>query len=168
MTYKHIEDVSVTACFSDCRKYRYRLTVEKDGVPKGKTACVIMLNPSKANEKVADKTVQFVEKLVFTKKYKEFLGVTKIIIVNQFAYMQTKRFCGHDWQIGQDNDMHVQRTIDESEIILIAWGKNASGHKVRVKKINHFIDSAEDKILLQTRGHPSRGWYKNFIEAYDS
>ena len=66
MIYEHIEGVEVTAQFSweNDMRYRYRLEIVlKDTLPNGKTACVVMQNPSYAGEDVADKSVQFMEKV---------------------------------------------------------------------------------------------------------
>lgn len=88
MKFKHIDGVIAEAVFSDCGKYRYRLTIKSLKNNGNKTVCVIMQNPSTADSKDADKTVQFLEKLIFTRGYQEFNGVKQIIIVNQFAYME--------------------------------------------------------------------------------
>ena len=89
MNFKHIDGTSATAVFSDCKKYRYRLTIQNHNSSGSETVCVIMQNPSVANAEIADKSVQFLEKLIFTKGYSEFGNVKKIIIVNQFALYKT-------------------------------------------------------------------------------
>ena len=68
MIYKHIDSVTVSAQFAweGELRFRYRLEIVlKDAVPTGKTACVVMQNPSYAGEDVADKSVQFMEKVIF-------------------------------------------------------------------------------------------------------
>ena len=47
--FKHIDGSSADAIFSDCKKYRYRLTVQDDNSSGSETVCVIMQNPSVAN-----------------------------------------------------------------------------------------------------------------------
>ena len=75
MIYEHIDGVKVTAQFAwevDLR-YRYRLEIVlNDAAPTGKTVCVVIQNPSYAGEDVADKSVQFIEKVVFHKGMAEF------------------------------------------------------------------------------------------------
>ena len=73
-----------------------------------------MQNPSVANVEIADKSVQFLEKLIFTKGYSEFRNVKKIIIVNQFAFIKTNDFNGSELHIGQKNDVHILEAIRES------------------------------------------------------
>jgi len=73
--YKHIDGVEVKAEFSkeNGLHYRYRLEITlKNSLPSGKTACVVMQNPSYAGEDVADKSVKFMETVVFQKGLPEF------------------------------------------------------------------------------------------------
>lgn len=70
MIFEHIDGAKVSAQFSweNEMRYRYRLEVTlKDAAPASKTVCAVMQNPSYAGENVAAKSVQFVEKVVFTK-----------------------------------------------------------------------------------------------------
>ena len=163
--FKHIEGTSANAIFSDCKKYRYRLTVQNDNSSGSETVCVIMQNPSVANAEIADKSVQFLEKLIFTKGYSEFRNVEKIIVVNQFAFVKTKDFNGSELYIGQENDAHISAAIRESDIVLIAWGRS-NRYSERKAAINTMLAEHSDKTLLETKSHPSRGTYINFIQTY--
>ncbi|MDP8162892.1 DUF1643 domain-containing protein [Pasteurella skyensis] len=164
MYFKHIDNVDVQAVFSN--NYRYSLEITKNNTNNGKTVCVIMQNPSEANKERADKSVQFIEKLIFLKGYSEFANVRKIIIVNQFAYIQKKGFQGLDEHIGVDNDKYIKESIEKSEIVLIAWGVSNTCYD-RQNEINRILAKYENKVLLQTKKHPSRGTYKDFIEKYE-
>ena len=108
---------------------------------------------------------QFIEKLIFNEDYKEFENVCKIIVVNQFAYIQTNDFKGNDLTIGAENDRYIKSAINDSDIILIAWG---IGNKYydRQKAINTMLRLASNKKIYKTKSHPSRGNYKNFISTY--
>jgi hypothetical protein len=94
MTYRHIDGVAkVVAQFSDDRKLRYRLDVFlPNHSPVHETACVVMQNPSYACEKIADKSVQFMEKNIFLRGLPELSGVCRLVVVNQFALIQTNNF----------------------------------------------------------------------------
>jgi hypothetical protein len=62
MIYKHIDGVTVTAQFAweGELRFRYRLEIAlKDVALIGKTAWVVMQNPSYAGEDVADKSVKY-------------------------------------------------------------------------------------------------------------
>ena len=70
MHYKHIDGVTVTAQFAEENglRYRYRLEIKLQAPSVAeKTACVVMQNPSYAGKNEADKSVQFMEKVVFQK-----------------------------------------------------------------------------------------------------
>lgn len=132
----------------------------------GNTVCVIMQNPSEANELKADKSVQFLENLIFGKRKKPFRGVRKMIIVNQYAFVQKHGFEGKHSQIGIENDRITAAAIEESDIVLIAWGKN---NRFRERKdfVFGILDGIKDKLLLETKKHPSRGFYRDFIKPLD-
>ncbi len=82
-----------------------------------------MQNPSYAGVEIADKSVQVLERVVFEKNIEEFNGVERLIIVNQFAFIQTNNFIGTDEQVGNRNNDAISEAIDESDIVLLAWGK---------------------------------------------
>lgn len=79
-----------------------------------------MQNPSYASVDIADKSVQVLERVIFEKGLVEFNGVERLIVVNQFAFIQTKDFIGTDAQIGTRNDQAIASAVDESEMVLIA------------------------------------------------
>ncbi len=167
MIYRHIAGVRVRAEFSPDRKYRYRLEVTKEGKEEGegRTVCVIMLNPSYANEEIADRSVQFMEKVVFLKNYPDFKGVEKLIVVNLYACIQTKDFVPGQDKIGPANDKAIAEAILASHIVILAWGsaKSLTGRASFVQKL---LRNHPEKILFRTRSHPSRGRYEGFLEPY--
>jgi hypothetical protein len=163
--YPHIEGLVVSADFSDCGKYRYQLLLEMREKTAHEKLCVIMQNPSYATAVIADKSVQFIEKLVFKKNYTEFEKVKYISIVNQFAYIQTNDFIGSQKLIGDHNDKHIRDAVLSSDIVLVAWGK-ANVYAERIEAINKIIQESGKSKLFKTKTHPSRGSYKNFIEKY--
>jgi len=162
MVFHHIDHIHAAAQFSSCATFRYRLTLQHTKRKEGATICVIMQNPSVASSDVADKSVHFLEKLIFNMKYPEFKNVHRIIIVNQFARVQTKDFVGSEKQIGPGNESHLYDAIKESQIVLIAWGKK-NPYENRQEAIIRMIREFPEKILLMTKKHPSRGAYKDFI-----
>ncbi len=164
--YKHIEGVSVTAKFDKNKDYRYRLDVFlKNPAQAGKTACVVMQNPSYAGENVADKSVQFMEKVVIQKQLPEFLEVQRLIVVNQFARVQTNDFQGLPSEIGSENNSAIQDALKESDIIIIGWG---SGNRFveRQEFILNLIRKT-DRKLFKTKMHPARGRYNGFIQPFN-
>ena len=167
-TYLHRPNLTVSAEFSseDTPIFRYRLEAIKNGASNNsRTVCAVMQNPSYASDEIADKSVQVLERVVFEKELAEFNGVERLIVVNQFAFIQTKDFVGTDDQIGERNDDAIARAVDESEIVLIAWGKD-NGFMQRQKRILEIVHAKEGKTLLQTSRHPSRVIYDGFIQQF--
>jgi len=156
----------VTARFSKDRRFRYRLEVtRKPKLAKGKTACVVMQNPSYAGKDVADKSVQFMEKVVFEKGLPEFLGVKRLIVVNLFARIQTNDFEGRRDDIGASNDSAIRAAVREADIIIFGWG---AGNRFKERKefILGMLPQMSGKHLYKTAKHPSRGRYDGFIQPY--
>ena len=167
-TFKHRPGLQVEAEFSEENPpvFRYRLSATKIGAGNNpKTVCAIMQNPSYACVEFADKSVQVLERVVFEKEYPEFEGVERLLIVNQFAFIQTNDFAGITDHVGGDNDAAISKALSEAGIILVAWGKD-NGFSERKKIIKGMIEKQTDKVLLQTSRHPSRVIYEGFIEEY--
>jgi hypothetical protein len=165
MHHLHIKNVVAKAQFATegGQDYRYRLEITKVGASKSpKTVCAVMQNPSYAGEAEADKSVQFLEKNVFELQLPEFEGVERLIVVNQFARIQTTGFVGRPSDLGAKNNSAIEAALNESEIIVIAWG---SGNRfgARKKFILGLLKGLRSKRFYQTRMHPSRGRYAGFI-----
>lgn len=168
MRYQHISGVTVTARFAEENglRYRYRLAIRlQSHLVNEKTACVVMQNPSYASEDVADKSVQFMEKVVFQKGLPEFRGVRRLIVVNQFAYIQTRKFKGLSFAIGANNDSAIKAALRESDIIILGWG---SGNPFDERKafVLGLLKKMKGKQLFKTKMHPSRGRYNGFIQPF--
>ncbi|MCE2613965.1 DUF1643 domain-containing protein [Flavobacteriaceae bacterium D16] len=165
--FRHLEGLNISAVFSDCGNYRYLLEIEKNAIKRGKKVCAIMLNPSIADENQADKSVQFLEKLIFEKSTSYFKNVTTLSIVNLFAFIQTRDFEGKPDQVGPRNDKHLEAGIAAADIVLIAWGKT-SAHQQRKARVLEVLERYPGKKILVTKIHPSRGHYANFITEFQS
>ncbi|WP_297764585.1 DUF1643 domain-containing protein [uncultured Muriicola sp.] len=167
MVYRHLNQIDAKAIYSTCGAYRYLLTLQHSDREYGQTVCVIMQNPSIAGSEFADKSVQFLETLIFQKEYPEFDNVSTILIVNQFARIQTKNFKARPSDVGPENNGHIQKAICQSDIILIAWGK-INPYTERQQAIQDMIQAHKNKMVLMTKKHPSRGSYQEFITTYSS
>jgi hypothetical protein len=166
MKYKHIAGVGVIALFSADNHYRYRLEILKHGIQAPwKTVCVVMQNPSYANETEADKSVQFLETLIFEKGLPEFERAGRLIIVNQFGRVQTKDFKGANEDIGIGNDAAIEASLRESEIIILGWG-STNLFDVRKCFVLNLLKQMSGKQIFNTKSHPSRGCYDGFIQPY--
>lgn len=124
-----------------------------------------MQNPSYAGEDVADKSVQFMENVVFQKGLAEFDGVNRLIVVNLFAYIQTNAFQGMQHEIGSLNDAAIHDALLESDIVILGWG-SSNRFEARKAFVLGLLTEMKQKVILKTRMHPSRGCYENFIQPY--
>lgn len=168
LIYEHIDGVEVSAQFSSEGESRYRNRLEitlNDAAPTGKTVCAVLQNPGYAGADVADKSVQFLEKVVFKKGLPEFDGVRRLIVVNQFAYIQTNDFEGLPHQIGELNDAAITAALHESDIVVLAWG-SSNRFVARKAFVHGLLGGMKHKTLLQTKMHPSRGRYDGLIQSF--
>ena len=139
------------AIFSPCRKYRYALWRIWD--EKKPIAMFIGLNPSKANEKENDPTIN--RCISFAKSW-NFGG---LYMTNLFAYCTSSPSIIksiHD-PIGKDNDMWLKIIQKKTSIIMVAWG-NQGRYLNRSKKIIKLFSKL--KCIKKNRtGEPSHPLY---------
>ena len=137
------------AVISKCSKYRYSLSREwnKDK----KKVLFIMLNPSKADDKIDDPTVK--RCICFAKNW----GFGGLMIGNLFAYRTTypKELFKTKNPIGKDNLKFLKKMIKSSNLTICAWG-NKQG--LPPKYLRELTDLYYLKILSdgKTPGHPLR------------
>jgi len=144
-----------SACFSECREYRYTLHREWDsGAP---FVLFIGLNPSKADEKKDDPTIR--RCISFSKDW----GYGGLTIVNLFAY------CSHDPNelfktidpIGPKNDSIIKKYISKAEKIILIWGNHGDFLK-RNEKILKLIKKPFC-LKINKNGSPAHPLYLKAI-----
>jgi hypothetical protein len=134
MRHLHVKNVAGKARFATegGQEYHYRLEITKIGASRSpKTVCVVMQEPSYAGKAEADKSLQCLEKNVFELGLPEFEGVERLVVVNQFARIQTNGFVGLTYDLGAYNNEAIETTLIESEIVVNAWG---SGNRFDARK----------------------------------
>jgi len=130
--FQEINLTSICAEFSEDKRYRYCLQMDYNasllrGNPTEKV-CVILKNPSSADEKKADATIRKVETYIF----KHFPKVKTLTILNLFAIRATDvkevnqllKENNDEYIVGPENDKTIARTFAESDHIICAWGNN--------------------------------------------
>lgn len=168
--YQHRPGLNVQAHFAteNGRHFRYTLVVSRGAsTTDGRTICVVMQNPSYAGVDVADKSVQVLERVVFEQGRSEFAGVTRMVIVNLYAAIQTNDFRPAPAMIGSKNDVIIENSVETSDIVLIAWGQ-AKADPARKKWIVRLAAKYPGKHWLKTRMHPARVRYKGFIQPLNT
>lgn len=165
MAYRHIPGVTVEAEFTreNGLDFRHWMQITRIGATEHPlTACVVMQNPSYAGVEIADKSVQFMERNVFERQLPFFAGVERLIVVNQFARVQTNAFAGLETDIGEKNDAAIQRAIRQSTIVVIGWGVS-NRFRERQTFVHKVLAEHPGRQTFRTSSHPSRGRYAGFI-----
>ena len=103
---------------------------------------------------------------MFQKALPEFNGVNRLIIVNQFARIKTNDFIGLPEEIGSDNNTVIEAALQESDIVVIAWG-SSNRFKDRKEFELGLLTNMTDKQLFQTKMSSHEVKYDGFIQAFD-
>ena len=108
------------ACFSENRKYRYRLGRFVGAADH--RLLFIMLNPSKANETHNDPTIR--RCIGFARDW----GFGTLEVVNLFALMAThpNELRSADEPVGKHNDFHIRAAVKSADKVICAWGNHGS------------------------------------------
>jgi len=135
------------AKFSDCSKYRYRLSRVWD---KSKSKVLfIMLNPSEADAKKDDPTIK--KCISFSKKW----GYGGLMVGNLFAYITPypKELFSVNNPVGKDNESNIEIMAKQCKKIVCAWGNNQGAPPDYFKKFSeiYYLKLLNDGI---TPGHP--------------
>ena len=147
---------SIKANFSSCNRYRYTLTFDfksfndllpslEENESRTKKLTIILKNPSSANEKKADQTINRVQQYVF----EHFKDVKTVTILNLFAFRATDALdvekvrleSNLEHVIGEFNDQHILDNINKCEYMIFAWGgKSAINKKAYDERIDNLTN----------------------------
>lgn len=126
-----------SAVISGCGAYRYRL---ERAIARGRTAAVIMVNPSTADASADDATIRKV------KGFAERNEIGHIIVGNKFAFRATNikdlRIAADP--VGPDNDHHLEQIMRDADLHIVAWGPVA-------KLPSHLRDRWRDVVAVADR-----------------
>lgn len=120
----HHPYIEASAVFSECGRYRYRLTRRWDDGP---TLMFIQLNPSTADAKRDDATVR--RDVGFATDF----GYSGFEALNIYAGRSTdpKQLGAFGDPIGPDNDAYLERAAAKHDLIVFAWGRHADPARAR-------------------------------------
>ena len=152
----NVEVQNIRACFSQCGKYRYLLTIPyNSGEQRTEVVSVILKNPSSADEKSADTSVNRIENYV----YRNFCRCRELHILNLFAYRATdleelqKKINQESINsaIGPKNDCFLKISFHSSTYIIVAWGDpggkiNEDHYRYRVEQVHQLLQPYSDKL----------------------
>lgn len=143
ITRTHVkDDAPSVAVYSDCERYRYRLTRTWDA--GGTRALFIMLNPSTATEVQNDPTVERCERRA------RALGFGAFRVCNIFAWRDTnpKEMRAVSEPIGHENDEaivdSVTNWVRDGDHTLCGWGTHGA----------HLNRGPQVEALLRATGRP--------------
>ncbi|OEH84664.1 hypothetical protein BHU72_09230 [Desulfuribacillus stibiiarsenatis] len=149
--------VSSTAVFSsEERVHRYLLT--RKWQEEASKATVIMLNPSYADEIKGDLSVMKVMNYLVDE------GFGCINVVNLFAYVSPtpESLANNKDAVGNKNDDFIKKAIEDSDMIIIAWGSDKKKYIRRKRAVMSLLKGHEAKIKCfkdkdgKMGRHPSR------------
>lgn len=141
-TIELVSNIKTTAVFSKDKKKRYILKMEwDDNKPK---ACIIMTNPSTADEYIIDQTTMLVRNNAVAQ------GFGSISIVNLF--------CGLDLTKPETDRVNSSVLADEcskAEIVIVAYGRGTA-HTERKEQLLEALQPYKDKLhtIVDSTGAP--------------
>lgn len=120
---------------------RYRYLLERSW-SDGPTITFVMLNPSTADAAIDDPTIR--RCIGFAKKW----GGGRLRVVNLYALRATdpKELWIAKDAIGEENDAYLLQSLQESELVIAAWGIHAK-HE-RVKEVLDLVGQGKCKFFV--------------------
>lgn len=154
----HDDRVHSVAVYSDCRRYRYRLTRRWDThFDRVSLVAFIGLNPSTATEVDNDPTV------ARCIQYAKDWGFGAMTMLNAFAFRATdpRNMKCVDDPVGPDNDMHLIDVAAAADRVVACWGTHATHLNREDHLLKMFYKHAVrlSCLKLTKEGHPNHPLY---------
>lgn len=147
-------DILSEALYSECEDYRYRITRRWH---EGAVVNFVMLNPSVADEKHNDPTVERCERRA------RMLGFGAFAVTNIFAWRDTdphamRRAVSPE---GVDNPSILLETAKSSDLVIAAWGTHGAhrGQGLVVADMLRSNGITLHHLGLSKEGHPRHPLY---------
>jgi hypothetical protein len=141
------------AIFSECGKYRYKLSRDWSGKANEPYVLFVGLNPSTADDVADDPTIR--RCIQFACDW----GYNKMCMANLFAYRATRPELMFDAKdpIGIDNDDWLSLLTYNAQITVAAWGNNGAF----MKRSAYFLENYNNIYSLGNtlKGEPKHPLY---------
>ncbi len=148
------------AVFSPCRRYRYRLWRVWGQRRRQRTLCMVMLNPSTADEHRNDPTVERCCRRA------RMWGYDRIEVVNIFALRSTdpKGLYGVEDPVGRDNDQAILEAARHADLTVAAWGNHGrlGGRGDEVLALLREAGVAPHALDVSKAGEPVHPLYQSY------
>ncbi|EOU1118871.1 DUF1643 domain-containing protein [Clostridium perfringens] len=129
---KYVEKSNIKLSKKNLNGLEYRFSLEitlKGRENNNDFVSIIMMNPSKANKKTSDRSVNKVIKYIYTNKDTLFSTIGKIYIFNLYPVYETysKEFTNlynnyTEQQLLLNNDAQIISIVKKSKFIIAGWG----------------------------------------------
>ena len=116
--FEHVDLPNVRSCFFDERGHRAYLQIPFVGDRGSQTLCVIGQNPSAADEYAADKTIRYLEELIFLRleQYRQ------MIVLNLYSQVDTSK-TEQTPPLHQECKRIFERFVSDESDFLVVFGK---------------------------------------------
>lgn len=144
------------AIFSIDRKHRYLL--ERCWDDRKKKATVIMINPSFADELKTDLSILKLMNFLIDHDY----GTLRVVNLYAFISTDPSQLKKNPDAVGELNDQYIKESIENTDLIIIAWGVERDKYKVRKNQLKMLLLNSKPTIkgFIDEEGrigrHPSR------------
>lgn len=151
---------------NSCFRYLLKVPLRNKGKKK---VLAIMKNPSKANKKISDLTINRVLKFCNNEGYSE------VYIMNLYSYYSTdpnkiaKLYAEgkRDMAIGSGNDSIMKDILPEVNDVIVAWGSDTFGYTDEYKnRIRQVINIIKGKNLYYVQENNGQGWYPRHAQVW--
>lgn len=147
-----VEYLKRTAEISPCGQYRYRLGRLWD---KDLPACLwIMLNPSTADARIDDRTIN--RCVDYSVKW----GYGELLVGNLFGWRATnpKELRQIQDPVGPENDQHLRAMLTEAGLVVCAWGADGS-YLGRDSEVMKMLNGRGHALAVLSGGQPGHPLY---------
>lgn len=146
--------------FSSCRRYRYRLWRVWGEAATPRRLCMVMLNPSTADEFKNDPTVERCCRRA------RMWGFDRLDVVNIFALRSTdpRGLYQSADPVGADNDAAIIAAAQAADLTVAAWGNHGqlSGRGQRVLELLRAVGVEPQAFKLSKVGEPVHPLYQPY------
>ena len=113
-----VDSGRIEAIFADGRRHRAELRIPYQGRKVFNSLCVVGQNPSDADKEFADKTVRYIEELIY-KNYPQF---SQIVMLNLFSRVDKGKSELNDL-LNEQCKHRFENTVNTHENVLFIYGQ---------------------------------------------